>query len=90
MKRLARCVGSVAVCLVVVASWPRPARTAVAAGTAAPNTLLWYNQPASEWTDALPVGNGRLGAMVFGRTLNELIQLNEQTLWSGAPYESER
>ena len=46
---------------------------------------LWYNQPASEWTQALPVGNGRLGAMVFGRADEELIQLNESTLWSGGP-----
>ena len=46
---------------------------------------LWYNQPATTWTEALPVGNGRLGAMVFGGVENELIQLNEATLWSGGP-----
>jgi alpha-L-fucosidase 2 len=46
---------------------------------------LWYRQPAKEWTEALPLGNGRLGAMVFGRTTDELIQLNEATLWSGGP-----
>lgn len=46
---------------------------------------IWYKQPAKEWVEALPVGNGRLGAMVFGRTDNELIQLNEGTLWSGRP-----
>ena len=46
---------------------------------------LWYNKPASTWTEALPVGNGRLGAMVFGGVENELIQLNEATLWSGGP-----
>lgn len=46
---------------------------------------LWYQQPAKEWTDALPVGNGRLGAMIFGGAGDELIQLNEATLWSGGP-----
>ena len=46
---------------------------------------LWYKQPAKVWTEALPVGNGRLGAMVFGRVDKELIQLNEGTLWSGGP-----
>ncbi len=46
---------------------------------------LWYQKPAEIWTEALPVGNGRLGAMVFGRVDEELIQLNEATLWSGGP-----
>jgi alpha-L-fucosidase 2 len=46
--------------------------------------LLWYKLPAAKWTDALPVGNGRLGAMVFGGITTERIQLNEDTLWSGA------
>lgn len=46
---------------------------------------LWYKEPAIEWTQALPLGNGRLGAMVFGGVNNELIQLNEATLWSGGP-----
>jgi alpha-L-fucosidase 2 len=45
---------------------------------------LWYNQPASEWTEALPVGNGRLGAMVYGKTDREQIQLNEESLWAGS------
>jgi alpha-L-fucosidase 2 len=44
---------------------------------------LWYTSPAREWTDALPVGNGRLGAMVFGRTGVERIQFNEESLWGG-------
>ncbi|MFD2934004.1 glycoside hydrolase family 95 protein [Spirosoma flavum] len=52
---------------------------------AQPNLKLWYNQPAAVWTEALPVGNGRIGAMVFGNVDNELIQLNESTLWSGGP-----
>lgn len=47
---------------------------------------LWYKQPAADvWTDALPIGNGRLGAMVYGNVENELIQLNEHTVWSGGP-----
>ncbi|MBB4804516.1 alpha-L-fucosidase 2 [Flavobacterium nitrogenifigens] len=46
---------------------------------------LHYKQPAVEWTEALPIGNGTLGAMVFGRVDSELIQLNEATLWSGGP-----
>lgn len=46
---------------------------------------LTYDKPASEWTEALPVGNGRLGAMIFGNPNEELIQLNEATLWSGGP-----
>ncbi|RCW42474.1 glycoside hydrolase family 95 protein [Paenibacillus prosopidis] len=46
---------------------------------------LWYRQPAVEWTEALPLGNGRLGAMVFGRPDEELFQLNEDTLWSFQP-----
>lgn len=51
-----------------------------------PNNLtLWYQKPAEEWTDALPVGNGRLGAMVFGGVARERIQFNEETLWDGGP-----
>ena len=46
---------------------------------------LWYEQPAQEWTEALPVGNGRLGAMVFGGVAAETIQLNEDTIWCGRP-----
>lgn len=57
----------------------------------APNSLtLWYDKPAGEWVDALPIGNGRLGGMVFGggedaSPFNELVQFNEDTLWSGKP-----
>jgi len=46
---------------------------------------LWYEQPATEWTEALPVGNGRLGAMVFGGIHEERIQLNEESVWAGPP-----
>ncbi|HVP90176.1 MAG TPA: glycoside hydrolase family 95 protein [Terriglobales bacterium] len=75
--------------------WPRPGLAShggcagvPATGGAATDaaTLLWYTHPADKWQDALPVGNGRLGAMVFGRTDEETIQLNEDTYWSGGPY----
>jgi len=49
------------------------------------NLSLWYKQPAQKWTDALPVGNGRLGGMVFGGIQQERIQLNEESVWAGAP-----
>src|SRR6188474_2121637 len=48
---------------------------------------LWYRQPADQWTDALPIGNGRLGAMVFGGVARERLQLNEDTLYAGGPYD---
>jgi alpha-L-fucosidase 2 len=51
-----------------------------------PATRLWYTHPAAKWENALPIGNGRLGAMVFGKTDEEEIQLNEETYWSGGPY----
>ncbi|THF75164.1 glycoside hydrolase family 95 protein [Cohnella fermenti] len=46
---------------------------------------LWYAQPAKEWNEALPIGNGRLGAMVFGAPVQERLQLNEDSLWHGGP-----
>ena len=46
--------------------------------------ILWYDKPASNWHEALPVGNGRLGAMVFGDYRREVIQLNEESLWAGS------
>ncbi|MEZ5277037.1 MAG: glycoside hydrolase family 95 protein [Opitutaceae bacterium] len=49
--------------------------------------ILFYDRPAAEWVEALPVGNGRLGAMVFGGIHQERLQLNEDTLWGGGPYE---
>lgn len=48
---------------------------------------LWYRQPAAKWTEALPIGNGYLGAMVFGGTTNERVQFNEDTLWKGRPHD---
>ena len=52
----------------------------------AQNYTLWYNKPASRWLDALPIGNSHLGAMVYGGTDTEEIQLNEETFWSGSPH----
>jgi alpha-L-fucosidase 2 len=49
--------------------------------------VLFYRQPAAEWVEALPIGNGRLGGMVFGGVPAERIQLNEDTFWSGGPYD---
>ena len=46
---------------------------------------LWYNKPASKWVEALPIGNGRIGAMIFGDIENDRIQFNEETLWTGEP-----
>ncbi len=51
-----------------------------------PTALMWYNAPAKKWDEAMPIGNGRLGAMVFGKYKEERIQLNEDTYWSGGPY----
>jgi len=48
---------------------------------------LWYTKPASAWTEALPIGNGRLGAMVYGDVAQEHIQFNEETLWTGEPHD---
>jgi alpha-L-fucosidase 2 len=46
---------------------------------------IWFNKPAGSWNEALPVGNGRLGAMVFGGVENERLQLNEESVWTGEP-----
>lgn len=48
---------------------------------------LWYRRPAKVWTEALPIGNGRQGGMVFGGIQSEIVCLNESTLWGGGPYD---
>src|SRR6266436_5787210 len=48
---------------------------------------LWYRRPAKQWVEALAIGNGRLGAMIFGGIERERIQLNEDTFWAGGPYD---
>src|SRR5579872_6999434 len=54
--------------------------------TARSDLQLRYDRPAARWEEALPVGNGRFGAMLFGRVAQERLQLNEDTLWAGSPY----
>ena len=46
---------------------------------------LWYDRPAQYWEETLPIGNGRLGAMVFGNVFADRLQLNEETIWAGQP-----
>ncbi|WP_235039207.1 glycosyl hydrolase family 95 catalytic domain-containing protein [Kibdelosporangium aridum] len=68
------------------AQWTADARTIDA--QAADDLALWYDKPAgTDWLRALPVGNGRLGAMVFGNTDTERLQLNEDTVWAGGPHD---
>ena len=70
-------------CILALAASPVFAQVPAVNGSA---STLWFRKPAAEWNRALPVGNGRLGAMIFGGTAEEHIQLNETTLWSGGPY----
>ena len=69
--------------------WFLPSGLAFAAAAPAP-LLLWYPEPARQWVEALPLGNGRLGAMVFGGVSEERLQLNEDTVWSGSPHDNNR
>ncbi len=55
---------------------------------AAQENILRFDRSAKAWTEALPVGAGRIGAMVYGGTADEEIQLNEDTIWQGSPYEN--
>ena len=57
--------------------------------TKAEHLKMWYRQPAKVWTEALPLGNSHLGAMVYGGVVNEEIQLNEETLWGGGPHKND-
>ncbi|WP_276501014.1 glycoside hydrolase family 95 protein [Terrimonas pollutisoli] len=59
-------------------------------GLCAQDLKLWYKQPAAKWTEALPVGNGRIGAMIFGGVERDRIQFNEETLWTGGPRQYSR
>ncbi len=49
------------------------------------NLRLWYEKPAVQWEEALPIGNGRLAAMMYGGTTREELQFNEETVWAGGP-----
>lgn len=64
-----------------------PSQITAASGAPASTLSLWYARPAREWLESLPFGNGRLGGTVFGGVDQERIQLNEDTIWSGAPYD---
>ena len=75
---------SLAVSLGLSVTTGRPALAQPPAGTSEDLTL-WYDKPARQWVEALPIGNGRMGAMVFGGAEQERLQLNEDTLWSGEP-----
>jgi len=66
----------------------QPAESAVNATAPEAPFCLWYRQPATNWNEALPLGNGRLGAMVFGTPGKERLQLNEESLWAGCPVEA--
>ncbi len=55
------------------------------ADTETSNNVLWYQKPAANWNEALPIGNGRIGGMLFGGVENDQIQLNEETIWAGEP-----
>ncbi len=65
----------------------KPSRLLAKRAGEVPAQALWYTTPAKEWIEALPIGNGRIGAMVFGGTVVEQLQLNEDTLWAGGPYD---
>src|SRR4051812_20967044 len=70
--------GAVAACVAAAQSAPTPDSSRA--------LVLWYSQPAAQWVEALPIGNGRLGAMVFGGVAAERLQLNEDTVWAGGPH----
>ena len=74
---------AVILCLLVSSVLPQAAVQAESSDA----LTLWYKQPAAEWTQALPIGNGRLGAMVYGGIQQEQLQINEDTLWSGGPHD---
>ncbi len=80
------CVVSLLACGCTDAAQKQPVATPETAG----DLVLWYNQPAGKWLEAVPVGNGRLGAMVFGGIEDERIQLNIDTLWAGPPVPQDR
>src|SRR5512134_2595947 len=83
MKTLATLLNSI----VLAAMGAVSVTTAPAAPAGGHPNLLWYDKAATRWVEALPVGNGRLSAMVFGGVNQERLQLNEGTLWAGGPYD---
>jgi len=81
VSRRAMLAGAAGLCASSAVSAPKRAQSA------SDNLRLWYQQPAARWEEALPIGNGRLGAMIFGRVAQERLQLNEDTFWAGSPYD---
>src|SRR5690348_1335996 len=79
---ISRSLGSIPVLLLLTVGAAGNAR-----GEQIPPPVLWFAQPAAQWTDALPIGNGRMGAMIFGGVPDERIQFNEDTLWKGYPHD---
>ena len=75
----------VVACLLLLSTMAAPRL----AGQERSDLTLWYDGPASQWVEALPMGNGRLGAMVFGTPEQERLQLNESTVWAGGPYRND-
>ncbi|HTH00508.1 MAG TPA: glycoside hydrolase family 95 protein [Vicinamibacterales bacterium] len=73
---------TLAALLAIGLSWGARASTSAQIPVSSRN-LLWYRAPAANWNEALPIGNGRLGAMVFGGVVDERLQLNEETVWAG-------
>jgi alpha-L-fucosidase 2 len=88
-RRFLRNFSSLVAAMPIRTSWAWWRNDFMALQTEQPNTVdaqtLWYEEPATHWEDALPVGNGRLGAMIFGGITNDQLALNEDTLWSGFP-----
>ncbi|GAB2964560.1 glycoside hydrolase family 95 protein [Streptomyces pseudoechinosporeus] len=82
--------GAAATALPVFPASAQPHTAADAAPDPGNPMRLWYRGPATEWLQALPVGNGRIGAMVFGGTDTERLQLNEDSLWAGGPHDYAR
>ncbi|HEY4330734.1 MAG TPA: glycoside hydrolase family 95 protein, partial [Phycisphaerae bacterium] len=98
LLKLIRCQLLACACTVLFAGHVSQAATSLApfagelkgqAPAPAEPLTLWYRQPATQWTQALPLGNGKQGAMMFGGVDSEVICLNESTLWSGGPYSPE-
>ena len=83
---LLSCIRNEATITTIATTHLSPVTECIANKSFDPSTLMWYTKPAEKWEEALPVGNGRLGAMVFGGLEEERIQLNEDTYWSGGPY----
>src|SRR6266481_5359999 len=84
--RALRLIGTVLVCLPALSTLAvEPARHEAAQSVG--DMELWYRQPAEKWLEAMPMGNGILGAMVFGGIQHERIALNECTFWPGRPHD---